>query len=79
MMFIFFNRIPFGNLDTYLGMNENRISSIKLLSDKSVELINHNDNVFLLINHMEEGYFTKENIMKIVSECKKIKKLNLVR
>ena len=66
----FFPIGAFGNLDTCLGMNENRISSIKLLSDKSIELINHNDNVFLLINHMEEGYFTKENIMKIISECK---------
>lgn len=66
----FFPIGAFGNIDTCLGMNENRTSSISLLSDKTIELINNNSNVFLLINHMEEGYFTKQNIMKLVSECR---------
>lgn len=60
----------FGSIDNCLGMNKNTKSSISLLSDKSIELINNNDNVFLLINHTDEGYFTKENITKMIADCK---------
>lgn len=65
----------YGSIDNLLGMNPNTKSSIELLSDKIIDLINENDNVYLLINHTDEGYFTKENVTKIIVDCrnKKIK------
>lgn len=63
----------FGSIDNCLGMNKGIKSCISLLSKKIIQLINDNDNVYLLINHTDEGYFTKENVAKMISDCKNAK------
>jgi|TARA_R110000851_G_C13059956_1_gene563914 hypothetical protein len=70
----------YGSFDNACGVNPEGENVINRLGSHTIDLINNQKNFFLLINHTDEGCFTKENVASIVSSAKnkKIKKGKII-